>query len=79
MNRFNDSPLYYRIKVRGLLDDRRLHWFDGMTITQDEGITTLCGPAADAAALYGLIARVRDLGLTLLSIESEQRETPPYP
>ncbi len=60
---------YYQIRVRGVLDPRWSAWFDGLTITHDpDGDTTLAGPVADQAALYGLISKARDLGLTLLGV-----------
>ena len=68
------GPIFYEIRVRGELDPRWSVWFDGLTITHEEnGDTTLAGPVVDQAALYGLISRVRDLGLTLIAVE---RDTP---
>lgn len=59
----------YEIRVQGVLDSRWSEWFDGMIIrTSEKGETTLSGPVADQAALHGLIAKVRDLGLPLLSV-----------
>jgi hypothetical protein len=59
----------YQIRVNGHLDPSWSAWFDGLTITHDaDGATTLKGPVVDQAALYGLISRVRDLGLTLLAV-----------
>jgi hypothetical protein len=64
------GPAVYEIKVRGRLGgDHWLGWFDGMTLAVDErGDTVLRGPVADQAALYGLLARLRDLALPLLSV-----------
>ncbi len=60
----------YAIRVRGLLEPCWSEWFAGLTVTPaDGGDTVLSGPVADQAALYGLLARVRDLNLTLLSVE----------
>lgn len=60
---------YYQIRVRGHLDREWSAWFDGLTITHDaDGCTTLAGSVADPAALYGLIGKARDLGLTLILI-----------
>ncbi len=60
---------WYQIRVKGHLDPSWSAWFDGLTITHDaDGATTICGPVADQAALYGLISRARDLGLTLLTV-----------
>jgi hypothetical protein len=62
-------PLCYRIRVTGHLDLTWSAWFDGLTITHDaDGTTTLRGPVVDQAALYGVISRARDLGLTLLAV-----------
>ena len=59
----------YEIRIRGHLDDRWANWFEDMTITlEDSGDTILSGPVIDQAALHGLLKRVRDLGLPLLSV-----------
>lgn len=59
----------YEIKVEGHLDELWCEWFDGLRLTQQgDGTSTLVGPVADQAALHGLLERVRDLGLTLLSV-----------
>ena len=67
----------YRLRVDGHLD---AHWassFDGFTLThEDDGSTTLTGEVADQAELHGLLARVRDLGVTLLSVEGQPRQGP---
>ncbi len=58
----------YEIRVRGHLDQRWSGWFDGMdVVTDDQGCTLISG-RVDQAALHGLIQRVRDLGLPLLSV-----------
>ena len=60
---------HYEIHVKGHLDDRWADWFDGLTITRVEnGETLLAGPVADQAALHGLITKLRDLALPLLSV-----------
>lgn len=60
----------YHIKVKGFLDDRWSDWFDGFVISHDgAGDTILEGLVRDQTALYGLIAKVRDLGLTLVAVE----------
>lgn len=57
------------IRVKGHLEDRWSEWFGGMIITlEKDGETLLTGPVSDQAALHGLLKRVRDLGLTLLSV-----------
>ena len=59
----------YRIRIKGRLDDDWSEWFDDLAVTHDEnGETTLCGPVVDQAALFGLLAKVRDLNLPLLSV-----------
>jgi len=62
-------PETYRVRVRGRLDDRWSSWFSGLTVhRRDDGTTVLIGPVADQAALHGVICRIRDLGLPLLSV-----------
>jgi hypothetical protein len=64
-----DEPGRYEIRLTGHLDDRWADWFAGLTITrEDNGETLLTGPVADQAALYGLLRKVRDLGLPLVSV-----------
>jgi hypothetical protein len=60
----------YRITVKGALDDRWSPWFDDLRIThRADGDTALVGIVRDQAALHGLLARIRDLGLTLVAVE----------
>lgn len=60
---------FYQITVKGHLDNRWANWFEGLTITrEDNGETRLTGPVVDQAALHGLLRKVRDLGLPLLSV-----------
>ena len=62
---------YYEIRFKGHLDDRWTDRFEGMTITlEDNGDTLLTGPVVDQAALHGLLKKVRDVGLFLLSVNS---------
>jgi len=60
----------YEIRIKGHLDNRWTVWFEGLTIhiLQDNGATLLVGPVVDQAALHGLLAKVRDLGMPLLSV-----------
>ena len=59
----------YEIRVRGHLAARWSSWFDGLSLTaDDDGTTVLRGPVVDQAALHGLLERLRDLGITLLSL-----------
>jgi hypothetical protein len=63
------EPGFYEIRLKGHLHDRWAEWFDGLTITrEDNGETLLAGPVVDQAALHGLLRRVRDLGLPLVSV-----------
>jgi hypothetical protein len=63
------EPELYEIRLKGHLDDRRAAWFEGLTLTrEDNGDTLLTGPVVDQAALHGLLRKVRDLGMPLLSV-----------
>jgi len=62
---------FYEIQVKGYLDARWNELFDGMTIAWKNNVTTISGMVADQAALHGLLARVRDYGLVLISIKSK--------
>jgi hypothetical protein len=81
----NDPPagVHYAIRVAGVLDAARWSdWFDGWTFTTESGgdgaaaATVLTGPVADQAALHGLLVKIRDLNLTLLSV---RRLPDPFP
>jgi hypothetical protein len=64
-----DTEQIYEIRVKGGLTRKWSDWFDGFTITvQANGETLLTGPVADQSALHGLLAKIRDLGLPLLSV-----------
>jgi hypothetical protein len=61
--------MHYQIRVKGGLDRRWSAWFDGLHVASDDrGQTTIAGPVADQAALHGLLAKIRDLGLELLEV-----------
>lgn len=61
--------MIYQIRIQGHLGPQWTDWFGGLTITlQDDGDTLLAGPVADQAALYGLLKKVRDLGMPLVSV-----------
>jgi hypothetical protein len=64
-----DQPMAYQITIKGHLGDQWSDWFEGLTITmEDNGDTLLTGPVVDQAALYGLLKKVRDLGMPLISV-----------
>jgi len=70
-----DERATYHIRVRGNLEERWSDWFDGFSITpQTDDQTLLIGVVADQAALHGLLAKIRDLGLPLLSLERVESE-----
>jgi hypothetical protein len=59
----------YQIRVKGVLDDRWSEWFGGLTMApQANGETLMTGPVADEAAIHGLLNKIRDMGLPLLSV-----------
>jgi hypothetical protein len=63
------EPGLYEIRLKGHLDDRWIEWFEGLTLTrEDNGNTLLTGPVVDQAALYGLLRKVRDLAMPLISV-----------
>lgn len=73
-----NQPEIYQIRFKGYLSSLRREWFDGLTITQEgNGDTLLTGPVVDQAALYGLLKRVRDAGMVLLSVNPVKFEAGP--
>lgn len=64
-----DQPAIYRIRIRGELDEDWSDWLDDAVVGTDRGVTTLNGTVADQPALHGLLAKIRDLGLPLISVE----------
>jgi hypothetical protein len=69
MPRGHGEPSRYEIRLRGQLDECWSDWFEGFTLTNEsDGTTTLTGPVIDQAALHGLLRRVGDLGVALISV-----------
>ena len=67
-----DRPMLYQIRIKGHLGQQWVSWFDGLTITlADDGNTLLSGPIVDQSALHGILKKIRDLGMPLLSVNSE--------
>jgi hypothetical protein len=63
------QPLIYQIRIKGHLSHQWTDWFEGLTITlEEDGDTLLTGPVIDQAALHGLLKKVRDLGMPLISV-----------
>jgi hypothetical protein len=72
------NPPRYAIRIKGHLADRWAAWFDGMTLTtHGDGTTVLEGPVTDQAALHGLLHKIRDLGLPLISVTPTHTDPPP--
>ena len=71
------SPSRYEIRMGGHLQPRWAAWFDGMTLSRaDDGTTVLTGPVVDQASLHGLLRKVRDLGLPLVSVTQLDADQP---
>jgi hypothetical protein len=73
----SDCPVIYQITVQGYLDKSRADWFDGMDIepqvdADGRSVTKLTGKVVDQAALHGLLRKLYDLGLSLLSIKRNE-------
>lgn len=65
----SDPPVVYQIRIKGHLGPQWTDWFDGLTITlEEDGNTLLAGPVVDQAALHGILKKIRDTGLPLLSV-----------
>ncbi len=73
-------PGRYEIRLKGHLDTRWATWFDGLALTHDsDGTTLIRGSVADQAALHGLLQKVRDLGLPLVSVTQVEPDQPNAP
>jgi hypothetical protein len=68
----NYEPGLYEIRIKGHLDDRRAAWFEGLTVSREENGCTLLTGRFDQAALHGLLRKVRDLGMPLVSVTQVQ-------
>ncbi len=65
------QPLVYQIRLKGQLGSQWADWFEGLVVTvEEDGDTLLTGPVADQAALHGLLKKIRDLGISLISVNS---------
>ena len=74
------NPGRYEIRLRGHLDSRWAAWFDGLSLTNEsDGTTVIGGPVVDQAALHGLLQKVRDLGLPLVSVTQVEPDQPNAP
>ena len=70
--------LAYTLRVAERLDAHWADWFDGLTLTAEpDGTTTIAGEVADQARLHGLFAKIRDLGIPLVSVETSHPSAPP--
>jgi hypothetical protein len=70
-----NQPMVYQIRIKGHLGQQWTDWFDGLSITQEEdGNTLLNGSVIDQAALHGILEKIRDLGIPLLSVNSVGRQ-----
>ncbi len=65
----SNQPVVYEIRIAGHLPSQWSDWFEGLAVTlEPDGTTLLSGPLVDQAALYGLLKKVRDTGLTLIAV-----------
>ena len=68
-DRQNEKAVIYQVRIEGQLGQQWTEWFEGLSITQErDGTTLLTGPVVDQSALHGLLKKVRDLGIPLVSI-----------
>jgi hypothetical protein len=63
------APARYEIRVDGVLESRWAAWFGDLQVDNDGRQTIISGPVSDQAALHGMLAKIRDLGLTLISVQ----------
>jgi hypothetical protein len=70
-----DAPKIFQIRIQGHLGQQWAGWFDGLTIAlEEDGNTLLSGPVIDQSALHGILKKIRDLGMPLLSVNSVDRD-----
>ena len=73
-------PGRYEIRLKGHVERRWAAWFDGLTLTREsDGTTLIHGPVVDQAALHGLLQKVRDMGLPLVSVTQVDPDQPDVP
>lgn len=66
-----DQPKFFQIRIQGHLSQQWMNWFDGLVITlEEDGNTLLSGPVVDQSALHGILKKIRNLGMPLLSVNS---------
>jgi len=66
------EPRVYQIRIKGHLSHQRRDWFEGLTITlEEDGATLLSGSVVDQSALHGILKKIRDLGMPLLSVNPD--------
>jgi hypothetical protein len=71
---------WYEIRLKGHLDSRWTAWFDGLSLsTESDGTTIISGPVVDQAALHGVLQKVRDVGLPLVSVTQVDQDQPGVP
>lgn len=76
----SSQPAVYQIRIGGHLGCQWAEWFEGLTLTPEEnGDTVLTGPVADQDALYGLLRKVRDLGMPLISVNRVESDSAVIP
>ena len=76
----NEKTLIYQVRIEGQFDQQWTDWFEGLTVTQEEdGTTLLTGPIVDQSALHGLLKKVRDLGIPLISVNRMETTGSPSP
>jgi hypothetical protein len=74
------EPGRYEIRTKGHLDPRWVAWFGGLSLTREnDGTTVIHGPVLDQAALYGVLLKLRDLGLPLVSVTQVEPDQPDVP